>query len=175
MISTASPRGRTIRVFLADGTPTGILTAEIMASWTGKAIAAPRARLPDLLTRPELARTGVYVLSGQDPTDPARTKVYIGEADSVRTRLVQHNADEAKDFFTRVLVVVSKDENLTKGHARFLESRLIALTLAARRATLANGTAPEFTRFCPRPTRRTWSSLSSRSASFCRSWASTSP
>src|SRR3954463_15020668 len=43
-------------------------------------------------------------------------------------------------FFTRVLVVVSKDENLTKGHARFLESRLIALTRAARRATLANGT-----------------------------------
>ena len=51
MVNTASPRGRTIGVFLADGTPTGILTAEIMASWTGKAIAAPRSRLPD---RPEL-------------------------------------------------------------------------------------------------------------------------
>jgi hypothetical protein len=30
-------------------------------------------------------------------------------------------------------------------HARFLQIRLIALTRAARRATLANGTAPEFT------------------------------
>lgn len=144
-MTPTGPRGRTIRVFLADGTPTGILTAEIMASWTGKAIVAPRSRLADLLSRPEVTRTGVYVLSGPDPNDPLRSKVYIGEADSVKARLVQHNADEAKDFFTRVLVVVSKDENLTKGHARFLESRLIALTQAARRATLANGTAPDFT------------------------------
>jgi predicted GIY-YIG superfamily endonuclease len=144
MTMSTGPRGRTIRVFLADGTPTGILTAEIMASWTGKAIVAPRSRLADLLSRPEVTRTGVYVLSGPDPTDPLRSKVYIGEADSVKARLVQHNADEAKDFFNRVLVVVSKDENLTKGHARFLESRLIALTQAARRATLANGTAPDF-------------------------------
>lgn len=144
MMTSTGPRGRTIRVFLADGTPTGILTAEIMASWTGKAIVAPRSRLPDLLARPEVARTGVYVLSGPDPNDPLRSKVYIGEADSVKARLVQHNADEAKDFFNRVLVVVSKDENLTKGHARFLESRLIALTQAARRASLANGTAPDF-------------------------------
>jgi predicted GIY-YIG superfamily endonuclease len=87
----------------------------------------------------------VYVLAGPDPNDPLSSKVYIGEADNVKTRLVQHNADEAKDFFTRLLVVVSKDENLTKGHARFLESRLIALTQAARRAVLANGTAPDFT------------------------------
>ncbi|WP_244627646.1 GIY-YIG nuclease family protein [Microvirga tunisiensis] len=116
-----------------------------MASWTGKAIVAPRSRLPDLLSRPEVTRTGVYVLSGPDPNDPLRSKVYVGEADSVKARLVQHNADEAKDFFNRVLVIVSKDENLTKAHARFLESRLIALTQAARRATLANGTAPDFT------------------------------
>ena len=115
-----------------------------MAAWTGKAIVAPRARLADPLARPEITRTGVYILAGPDPNDPLRSKVYIGEADSVKTRPVQHNADESRILYPRA-VVVSKDENLTKGHARFLESRLIALTRAARRATLANGTAPDFT------------------------------
>ncbi|GGC64248.1 hypothetical protein GCM10011504_48000 [Siccirubricoccus deserti] len=53
-------RGRTIRIFLADGSPNGVLTAEIM-NWIGKVVVAPRARLPDLVARAEVGRTGVYV------------------------------------------------------------------------------------------------------------------
>lgn len=136
-------RGRTIRLFLTDGSPSGIITAEIM-NWTGKVVAAPRTRLPDLLARDEVSKTGIYVLTGADPSDPSRQRVYIGEGDNVRTRLQQHNADETKDFFTRVLVLVGKDENLTKTHARYLESRLITLTKRAGRAVLANGTDPAF-------------------------------
>jgi hypothetical protein len=34
--------GRTIRIFLADGEPTGILLAEI-SNWTGKVLVAPRS------------------------------------------------------------------------------------------------------------------------------------
>lgn len=143
MSDDGSVRGRTIRLFLADGSPSGIITAEIM-NWTGKAVVAPRARLPDLLRREEVAKTGIYVLAGADPTDPMRQRVYIGEGDNVRARLQQHNADEAKDFFSRVLVFVSKDENLTKAHARYLESRLISLAKRAGRASLANGTDPAF-------------------------------
>jgi len=45
-----------------------------------------------------------------------------------------------------VAFVVSKDENLTKAHARFLESQLIQLTKQAGTVTLANGTAPDFPR-----------------------------
>jgi hypothetical protein len=135
--------GRTIRIFLADGTPSGILTAEIM-NWTGKVVVAPRTRLPDLVARPEASRTGVYFLTGPDPEDATRTMMYVGESDSVRDRLLLHNADDAKDFFTRVCIVVSKDENLTKTHVRYLESRLIGLIKAANRAKLTNGTAPIF-------------------------------
>ena len=136
-------RGRTLRIFLVDGAPTGILTAEIM-NWTGKVVVAPRTRLPELVARSEAMKTGVYVLTGPDPEDPARSLLYIGEGDCVRDRLLAHNGDEQKDFFTRICFVVSKDENLTKTHARYLESRLIALTKTARRARLANGTAPVF-------------------------------
>lgn len=136
-------KGRTIRIYLADGAPTGILTAEIM-NWTGKVVVAPRTRLPDLVARPEESRTGVYFLTGPDPKNTGRTLVYVGETDSVGERLKQHSADKGKEFFDRVCIVVSKDENLTKSHVRYLESRLLALTKAANRAIFVNGTEPIF-------------------------------
>jgi hypothetical protein len=50
------------------------------------------------------------------------------------------------DFFDRVAVAVSSDDNLTKAHARVLESQLIRLATEAERATLVNTTAPDFAR-----------------------------
>jgi hypothetical protein len=38
-----STRGRTVRIFLADGIPNGVLTAEIM-NWTGRFTVAPRSQ-----------------------------------------------------------------------------------------------------------------------------------
>lgn len=68
----------------------------------------------------------------------------VGEGDSVRDRLKKHNTDRAKDFFNSVCFVISKDENLTKAHARYLESRFIEIIKASGRASLANGTEPVF-------------------------------
>jgi hypothetical protein len=136
--------GRSIRLFLADGTPGGLLTAEIM-NWTGHVVAAPRSDLAGLLKRPETARTGIYILLGEDPESFAGTMAYIGEGDEVRTRLKQHaRAEEqgGKDFWDRAIVLTSKDANLTKAHARYLESRFITLAQQARRSRLINGTAP---------------------------------
>ncbi len=135
-------KGRSLRLFLVDGAPTGIITAEIM-NWTGHVISAPRALLPDLLKRPEITRTGVYFLTGADPEVPFKTLAYIGETDNVGKRLVQHNKDESKDYWDHTCIVTSKDQNLTKAHIRFLESRLIAIANTARRAALVNGTAPD--------------------------------
>jgi hypothetical protein len=136
--------GRSIRLFLADGTPGGLLTAEIM-NWTGHVVAAPRSDLAALLKRPETSRTGIYILLGDDPESFGGTLAYIGEGDEVRTRLKQHaRADEqgGKDFWGRAIVLTSKDANLTKAHARYLESRFITLAQQARRSRLINGTAP---------------------------------
>lgn len=135
--------GRSIRLFLADGVPGGIITAEIV-NWTGHVMVAPRSRLPDLLRRTEAGRTGVYFLSGDDPDGGLAPLVYIGETDNVGKRLAQHNRDEDKAFWERACVVTSKDHNLTKAHARYLESRLIAIAAQAGRAKLMNGTAPEY-------------------------------
>lgn len=135
-------KGRSIRLFLADGTPGGIITAEIM-NWTGHVMTAPRSRLADLIQRPEAGRTGIYILSGTDPDGGYKPLVYVGETDSVGKRLAQHNKDDAKEFWEQTCVVTSKDQNLTKAHVRYLESRLIAIATEAGRAKLVNGTAPE--------------------------------
>jgi hypothetical protein len=134
--------GKTIRIYLVDGVPTGILTAEII-NWTGKILVAPRSQLADLARRPEVKRTGIYFLVGPDPENPLRDRVYVGEGDNVLTRLTAHDKDESKDFWTRCAIVISKDENLTKAHGRYLESRLIALIRLADRAALHNTNCPD--------------------------------
>lgn len=133
--------GRSVRLFLVDGSPTGLVTAEIM-NWTGHALIAPRSRLGEALRREEASRTGVYFLIGDDPEQPTRQRVYIGEGDNVSQRITSHNNDESKDYWTRFCLVTSKDLNLTKAHVRYLESRLIGIGKAAGRANLANGTEP---------------------------------
>lgn len=134
-------KGRTIRLYLVDGTPTGILTAEII-NWTGKLFIAPRSQLADLAKREEVRRTGLYLLVGPDPDRPNRDRIYIGEGDNVLKRLINHEKDPSKDFWSRTVVVISKDENLTKSHGRYLESRLIEKASIAGRAQLTNGTQP---------------------------------
>ncbi|MEL6164777.1 MAG: GIY-YIG nuclease family protein, partial [Cyanobacteria bacterium J06628_3] len=135
-------KGKTIRIFLVEGTPNSILTAEII-NWTGKVIVAPRSQLPELATRNEAKRTGVYILAGEDPENSIKERIYIGESDNVFKRLTDHNKDDNKEFWTRTVLIISKDENLTKSHIRYLESKLIQLAQQARRGTINNSTAPE--------------------------------
>jgi len=140
---TASRRGRTLKLYLVDGSPSGVITAELGISSVRAAVAS-RTALPDLIRREEAARTGIYLLVGPDPDLPGRQLVYVGEGDQVKTRLAAHDGDESKEFFTRAVLVVSKDENLTKAHGRYLESRIIAAIRSAGRAKLVNGTEPPF-------------------------------
>lgn len=134
--------GKQIKLFLVDGTPGGLTTAEI-TNWTGHVLSAHRSDLADLLKRNESQHTGVYFLLGEDEAAVGDTRCYIGEADVVADRLRDHQRN--KDFWDRVVVITSKDSNLTKSHGRYLESRLITLASQAGRVTIENNTAP------PRP------------------------
>ena len=130
-----------MRLFLVDGTPTGLITAEIM-NWTGHVLVAPRSRLGEALAREESKKTGIYCLVGDDPDQSSKSRVYIGEGDCIADRIKAHAKDATKDFWTRACFVTSKDTNLTKAHARYLESRLVELTRIADRANIANGNDP---------------------------------
>ncbi len=111
----------TIKLFLPRGDAKSLRTAEI-SNWTGKAVAAPRTELDELLSREELEKAGVYILTGTDPLTNA-PRAYIGEAEVIRERLKQHRTLE---FWIAAIVFVSKDENLTKAHVRYLENRILA-------------------------------------------------
>lgn len=133
---------RQIKIFLADGSPTGLRTAELGLS-TCKAVIAPRSNLTGLRTRPEAKRTGVYILVGQDPEHAGREAIYVGEGDNVFTRIARHDKDENKDFWDYVALFVSKDENLTKAHVRHLEGKLLALAWEGKRCKIVNTKFPD--------------------------------
>lgn len=141
--------GKTIRIYLVDGEPTGIRTVEL-SNWSGKALVGQRSQLATLAKRPEAKRTGVYMLVGPDPVHIGRDRLYIGEGDNVLDRLIAHDRDTSKDFWTQVVLFISKDENLTKAHVRYLERALIDLAKVAARVPLANANHPD-TRLLPEP------------------------
>ena len=126
----------TIKLFLPRGDAKSLRTAEI-SNWTGKAVAAPRTELDELLAREELEKAGVYILIGNDPLTNA-ARAYIGEAEVIRDRLKQH---KTKEFWVSAIVFVSKDENLTKAHVRYLESRLLTEAAQIGRFTLEQNQA----------------------------------
>lgn len=124
----------TIKLFLVHGDPKRLRTAEI-SNWTGKAVAGPRSEFEGVLEREEAAGSGIYFLTGSDP-ESGKAALYVGEAECIRDRLKAHLH---KDFWNHVIFYVSKDENLTKAHIRYLEGKLIELARQAGRALVHNG------------------------------------
>ncbi|MDI9857969.1 GIY-YIG nuclease family protein [Flectobacillus roseus] len=138
--------GESIRIYLSDGTVTGIKFGEIVNK-TIQSISCPRLRTSELNNYPESKKPGVYFLFGQDE-ETGDTMVYIGEAENVFNRLQDHIAK--KDFWNELVIFISKDENLTKGHIRYLESRLVEIANSTGRYKIENGTQPQLSPL-PRP------------------------
>ncbi|WP_300581141.1 GIY-YIG nuclease family protein [Marivita sp.] len=137
---------RSINIFLLDGDPNGIRVAQIMMS-TIQAIAFRRNKLGEVRkTFPEVERPGVYILIGEDESEPDRQIAYIGESEAIGDRLATHNSNksgrDAKEFWTDSVVLISKDENLTKSHARYVEACLIRSTGNNPRWSLPNTNMP---------------------------------
>ena len=116
-----------IRIFLADGTPDGLRLVE-KSNWTGRALMTSRTQYPKVRGREEFERPGVYLLRGPAEGQGFDSRIYIGEADVARTRIDSHV--RGKDFWTRLILFTSKDENLNKAHIRYLEGMLIQLSQA---------------------------------------------
>ena len=126
----------TIKLFLAEGSSTGVRVGEV-SNWSGIAVAGPRTNLDGLLARQELAGPGIYFLIGTDP-DSESPLVYIGEAETLCDRIRQQTK---KESWVQAIAFSSKDENLSKGHIRYLEGRIIELAKSADRAVIQNSQA----------------------------------
>ena len=131
--------GKTIRIYLDDGSVSGIRHAEIV-NWTGQAVSSPRSKIKELVSWEESRKPGVYFLFGVDE-ESGDDAVYIGEAENVFDRLQNHLAN--KDFWNEVVFFTSKDENLTKSHVKYLESRLVSLAKRSARYVVLNGNEPQ--------------------------------
>ena len=133
-----SKYGRSIRIYLADGSPTGLRHVEI-ANWSGQALACPRSRFSELANWDESKRPGIYFLL-EKSTNDYNNIAYIGESEDVFKRLADH--DRKKEFWNEVIIFTSKDENLTKGHIKYLEARLVEISKNAERYQLENSNNP---------------------------------
>ena len=108
---------KTIQIFLPSGEPHGIRIAEITTRIV-QVIEMPRSLLADFLAMEQSSQVGVYFLLGE-ATEGGDRLVYVGQTGDLRTRLSIHN--QKKDFWDRVLVLISRTNSLTQTHALFLE------------------------------------------------------
>ncbi|BFM48548.1 GIY-YIG nuclease family protein [Marinomonas sp. THO17] len=125
-------RPRTIQIFLPSGDPSGIRIAEQTTSII-RVVEVPRSDLADFLKMPEAQQVALYFLVSGDTKD----EVYIGQSGDVRTRLMQHHKEAAKDW-ERALVVISLTNNLTQTHVLYLESLSIEKAKHCQRYELLN-------------------------------------
>ena len=77
---------------------------------------------------------GIYILIGED-FESGEQAAYIGEAEIIGKRLKGH---QDKDFWIQSIAFVSKDENLTKAHIKYLEGELIKRAQETGKAKLIN-------------------------------------
>jgi hypothetical protein len=127
--------GKTIRLFLVDGTTNGLTTAEL-SNWTGIGVKVPRIKIKEYYGRPEFQKPGVYILIGKG--DNNEMLAYLGEAEVIYSRLLEHIAK--KDFWNEVIFFGSKDKYLNKASVKYLENRLHELAIKAGRYAINQNT-----------------------------------
>lgn len=117
--------GKAIELFLVNGTADSLVTAEL-SNWNGKAIKIPRTEV-SACDRDDIRGVGVYFLICQE--DDGTDSVYIGEAENVLDRLVQHLRDyqsgREKYYWNTAVIFVGRD--LNKALIRYLENRLVEI------------------------------------------------
>ncbi|MDE5558953.1 MAG: GIY-YIG nuclease family protein [Ruminococcus sp.] len=123
--------GKSIELFLVNGTADSIVTAEL-SNWNGKAIKIPRIEVAGC-RREDITQAGVYFLFCKDAD--GSDSVYIGEAENVRERLVQHMRDytseKEKYYWSTAVIFVGRD--LNKALIRFLENRFVEIARSLKR------------------------------------------
>ncbi len=131
-------RGKTIQVFLTDGSPRGIKLAEITSN-IELAVFIPRSQINDAGKRPEVFLPGVYFLFGESETS-SKPIVYIGQSRDCLSRIRTH--DQKKDFWNYAVLIVSKTKSFTQTHIEYLEEIAISKAWEANRYEIENGNNP---------------------------------
>lgn len=123
--------GKSIELFLVNGNADSIVTAEL-SNWNGKAIKIPRIEVAGC-KREDITQAGVYFLFCKE--DDGEDSVYIGEAENVKERLVQHirdsNSEKEKYYWSTAVIFTGRD--LNKASIRYLENRFVEIARNLKR------------------------------------------
>ena len=123
--------GKSIELFLVNGTADSLIIAEL-SNWNGKAIKIPRIEISSC-NRDDITQAGVYFLFCKE--DDGSDSVYIGEAENVKDRLVQHlrdyQSEKEKYYWSTAVVFIGRD--LNKALIRYLENRFVEIARASKR------------------------------------------
>ena len=123
--------GKLIELFLVNGTADSLVIAEL-SNWNGKAIKIPRIEVASC-NRDDIKQAGVYFLFCKE--DDGSDSVYIGEAENVKERLVQHlrdyQAEKEKYYWSTAVIFVGRD--LNKALIRYLENRFVEIARSCKR------------------------------------------
>lgn len=126
--------GKSIELFLVNGSADSLITAEL-SNWNGKAIKIPRIEVASC-NRDDITQAGVYFLFCKD--DDGSDSVYIGEAENVKERLVQHlrdyQSEKEKYYWTTAVIFTERD--LNKALIRYLENRFVEIARVCKRYTV---------------------------------------
>jgi len=133
---SAAKRPQTIQIFLPTGDPNGIRQAEITTR-SVRVFDVPRSELKLFTETPESTQPGLYFLLSDENGD-GEPEVYIGESDSLRDGLKNH---DSKRTWDRVVAAVSTSNSWTKVHVQYMERQAISLAKAAGARQLGNSAA----------------------------------
>lgn len=123
--------GKSIELFLVNGTADSLITAEL-SNWNGKALKIPRIEVV-ACNRDDIVQAGVYFLFCKE--DDGSDSVYIGEAENVKERLVQHirdyQSEKEKYYWNTAVIFIGRD--LNKALIRYLENRFVEIARNCKR------------------------------------------
>lgn len=123
--------GKSIELFLVNGTADSLIIAEL-SNWNGKAIKIPSIEVSSC-DRDDITQAGVYFLFCKE--DDRSDSVYIGKAENVKERLVQHlrdyQAEKEKYYWNTAVVFIGRD--LNKALIRYLENLFVEIARNSKR------------------------------------------
>ncbi len=137
------PRGKTLKIFLMDGEPSGRIKCSL-ANWTGIAYKIPRTALDKCKDMDILKQSGVYFLFGTDNDDNA--VVYIGQA-GIRKNgkgllLRIQEPHPSIDYWTEAIMFTTTNNSFGPTEISYLENRFCNMAIQANRYTVKNSNDP---------------------------------
>jgi len=142
--------GKTITLFLMDGSPSGRVKCKI-DNWIGLVYRISRRELETCKDIKELSHSSVYFLFGVD-NDTEENVVYVGQAatrqngGAVLDRLQEHIRNpkkiDWKAYWNEVVVLTTNNDTYGLTEISYLENRFYTLATEANRYHVKNGNSP---------------------------------